>query len=49
MFDRASLNLGLDKAILQSMRNEEKFTANQSQLGKKEIEDLLMWCHYGRR
>jgi len=51
MFDRASLKLGLDKAILQSMRNEDKFnqtTQNpQLQLSKKEIEDLLKKGAYG--
>merc|ERR1712141_551512 len=42
MFDKASLKLGLDKAILQSMRNENKFnpqkTGNNFQLSKSEIE-----------
>ena len=50
MFDRASLKLGLDKAILQSMRNEDKFNAaagQNSQLTKKEIEDLLKKGAYG--
>ena len=51
MFDRASLKLGLDKAILQSMRNEERMILNQlqstNQLGKKEIEDLLKKGAYG--
>ena len=48
MFDKASLKLGLDKAILQSMRNEDKFNQRENQpinpniqLSKKEIEDLL--------
>lgn len=53
MFDRASLKLGLDKAILQSMRNEDKFnqqtdtSKNPLQLSKKEIEDLLKKGAYG--
>lgn len=53
MFDRASLKLGLDKAILQSMRNEDKFSQaaaganNPLQLSKKEIEDLLKKGAYG--
>lgn len=53
MFDRASLKLGLDKAILQSMRNEDKFNTqaaganNPLQLSKKEIEDLLKKGAYG--
>jgi len=55
MFDKASLKLGLDKAVLQSMRNESKFNqtsqqaaAQQSmQLSKKEIEDLLKKGAYG--
>lgn len=47
MFDKASLKLGLDKAVLGSMRNEDKFNQRQNQvmpnvqLSKKEIEDLL--------
>jgi chromodomain-helicase-DNA-binding protein 7 len=47
MFDKASLKLGLDKAVLGSMRNEDKFNQRQHQvmpnvqLSKKEIEDLL--------
>ena len=47
MFDRASLKLGLDKAILQSMRNEDKLINQSNQLGKKEIEDLLKKGAYG--
>lgn len=42
MFDRASLKLGLDKAVLQSM----KPNAND-QLSKKEVEDLLKKGAYG--
>ncbi len=53
MFDKASLKLGLDKAILQSMRNEDKFDQRKNQvnpnlqLTKKEIEDLLKKGAYG--
>jgi chromodomain-helicase-DNA-binding protein 7 len=56
MFDKASLKLGLDKAVLQSMRNEDKFNnkgaqaqaaQNSLQLSKKEIEDLLKKGAYG--
>ncbi|XP_041376531.1 chromodomain-helicase-DNA-binding protein 8-like isoform X2 [Gigantopelta aegis] len=43
MFDRASLKLGLDKAVLQS----DKSVNPQSQLSKKEIEDLLKKGAYG--
>lgn len=45
MFDRASLKLGLDKAVLQSMGNKE--VNLQNQLSKKEIEDLLKKGAYG--
>lgn len=43
MFDKASLKLGLDKAILQSMNTSQgtKGDINNKQLSKKEIEDLL--------
>lgn len=44
MFDRASLKLGLDKAVLQSMKEGVK---EQSSLSKKEIEDLLKKGAYG--
>jgi chromodomain-helicase-DNA-binding protein 7 len=54
MFDKASLKLGLDKALLQGMRNEDKFNkkdkdanTNNFQLTKKEIEDLLKKGAYG--
>uniref|UniRef100_A0A4X2L7P6 Uncharacterized protein n=1 Tax=Vombatus ursinus TaxID=29139 RepID=A0A4X2L7P6_VOMUR len=43
MFDKASLKLGLDKAVLQSMSGRE----NVQQLSKKEIEDLLRKGAYG--
>jgi hypothetical protein len=39
MFDRASLKLGLDRALLQSMAAQKD--SNAPQMGKKEIEDLL--------
>ena len=43
MFDRASLKLGLDKAVLQSMNTSQSkdVTGANKQLSKKEIEDLL--------
>uniref|UniRef100_A0AAQ4QGG2 Chromodomain helicase DNA binding protein 7 n=1 Tax=Gasterosteus aculeatus aculeatus TaxID=481459 RepID=A0AAQ4QGG2_GASAC len=43
MFDKASLKLGLDKAVLQSMSGRE----NVQQLSKKEVEDLLRKGAYG--
>jgi chromodomain-helicase-DNA-binding protein 7 len=48
MFDKASLKLGLDKAILQSMNTSQggKDPGNK-QLTKKEIEDLLKKGAYG--
>lgn len=48
MFDKASLKLGLDKAVLQSMNTTQggKEPA-QRQLSKKEIEDLLKRGAYG--
>ncbi|ESO06310.1 hypothetical protein HELRODRAFT_149039, partial [Helobdella robusta] len=45
MFDRASLKLGLDKAVLQSMGSKDFNSSNQ--LSKKEIEDLLKKGAYG--
>ncbi|XP_054470354.1 chromodomain-helicase-DNA-binding protein 9 isoform X6 [Anoplopoma fimbria] len=55
MFDRASLKLGLDKAVLQSMSGRDNSlgggagggAAQQQQLSKKEIEDLLRRGAYG--
>lgn len=50
MFDRASLKLGLDKAVLQSMNTQQggKATdAGNKQLSKKEVEDLLKKGAYG--
>ncbi len=49
MFDRASLKLGLDKAVLQSMNtNQGKNKAESSnQLSKAEIETLLKKGAYG--
>ncbi|XP_009886654.1 PREDICTED: chromodomain-helicase-DNA-binding protein 8, partial [Charadrius vociferus] len=41
MFDKASLKLGLDKAVLQSMSGREGNIAGIQQFSKKEIEDLL--------
>ncbi|XP_069094372.1 chromodomain-helicase-DNA-binding protein 8 isoform X2 [Pleurodeles waltl] len=42
MFDKASLKLGLDKAVLQSMSGREcHLTGQIQQFTKKEIEDLL--------
>ncbi|GFR06003.1 chromodomain-helicase-DNA-binding protein 7 [Trichonephila clavata] len=46
MFDKASLKLGLDKAVLQSMSMKENVGMNQ-QMSKKEIEDLLRKGAYG--
>lgn len=43
MFDKASLKLGLDKAVLQSMAPKE----NSQQLTRKEVEDLLRKGAYG--
>uniref|UniRef100_A0A0A9YRD7 Chromodomain-helicase-DNA-binding protein 6 n=1 Tax=Lygus hesperus TaxID=30085 RepID=A0A0A9YRD7_LYGHE len=49
MFDKASLKLGLDKAVLQSMNTSQggKEISNNKQLTKKEIEDLLKKGAYG--
>uniref|UniRef100_A0A8D2LDQ6 Chromodomain helicase DNA binding protein 9 n=1 Tax=Varanus komodoensis TaxID=61221 RepID=A0A8D2LDQ6_VARKO len=47
MFDRASLKLGLDKAVLQSMSGRENSVGGIQQLSKKEIEDLLRKGAYG--
>jgi chromodomain-helicase-DNA-binding protein 7 len=50
MFDRASLKLGLDKAVLQSMNTSQggnKSVDKTNQLTKKEIEDLLKKGAYG--
>ncbi|XP_041454100.1 chromodomain-helicase-DNA-binding protein 8-like isoform X2 [Lytechinus variegatus] len=48
MFDKASMKLGLDKAVLQSMRDKEASSYNPQQaLSKKEIEDLLRRGAYG--
>jgi chromodomain-helicase-DNA-binding protein 7 len=47
MFDKASLKLGLDKAILQSMNTSQGKEAGLKQLSKKEIEDLLKKGAYG--
>ncbi|XP_013394879.1 chromodomain-helicase-DNA-binding protein 8 isoform X2 [Lingula anatina] len=45
MFDKASLKLGLDKAVLQSMGTKEM--SAQAQMTKKELEDLLKKGAYG--
>uniref|UniRef100_A0A9J8BIC1 Chromodomain helicase DNA binding protein 7 n=1 Tax=Cyprinus carpio carpio TaxID=630221 RepID=A0A9J8BIC1_CYPCA len=47
MFDKASLKLGLDKAVLQSMSGRENAANGDQQLSKKEIEDLLRKGAYG--
>lgn len=54
MFDKASLKLGLDKAVLQSGQmtggtggGREAFAASQQQLSKSDIEDLLKRGAYG--
>lgn len=50
MFDKASMKLGLDKAILQSMNtgiNSKCDGSSGKQLTKKEIEDLLKKGAYG--
>jgi chromodomain-helicase-DNA-binding protein 7 len=49
MFDRASLKLGLDKAVLQSMNTSQSkdVTGANKQLSKKEIEDLLKKGEFG--
>ncbi|XP_052817121.1 chromodomain-helicase-DNA-binding protein 8-like isoform X4 [Mya arenaria] len=46
MFNRASMKLGLDKAVLQSMGGDKLSQPNQ-QLTKREIEDLLRKGAYG--
>ncbi|XP_062916127.1 chromodomain-helicase-DNA-binding protein 8-like [Mobula hypostoma] len=47
MFDKASLKLGLDKAVLQSMSSRENNINGIQQFSKKEIEDLLRKGAYG--
>lgn len=48
MFDKASLKLGLDKAVLQSMNTQKNGTGGiDGQLTKKEIEELLKKGAYG--
>jgi SNF2 family DNA or RNA helicase len=46
MFDRASLKLGLDKAVLQSMNTQQQANG-PPQLSKQEIENLLKKGAYG--
>lgn len=45
MFDKASLKLGLDKAVLQSMGSGRENIA--AQMSKKDIEELLKKGAYG--
>ena len=50
MFDKASLKLGLDKAVLQSGQmsgGREAFSQGQQPLSKTDIEDLLKRGAYG--
>ncbi|CAI8021600.1 Chromodomain-helicase-DNA-binding protein 7 [Geodia barretti] len=47
MFDRASLKLGLDKAVLHSVTTSQQQAAGPPQLSKREIEDLLKKGAYG--
>ena len=50
MFDKASLKLGLDKAVLQSMNTSQggkDYGSTSKQMTKKEIEDLLKKGAYG--
>lgn len=48
MFDKASLKLGLDKAVLQSMNTQKGGSGGlDGQLTKKEIEELLRKGAYG--
>lgn len=47
MFDKASMKLGLDKAVLQSMRADKDAVNAQQPLTKTEIEDLLRKGAYG--
>ncbi|XP_077502433.1 chromodomain helicase DNA binding protein kismet isoform X3 [Amblyomma americanum] len=47
MFDKASLKLGLDRAVLQSMNSQKESLGVNQQLTKQEIEDLLRKGAYG--
>ena len=51
MFDRASLKLGLDRAVLQSMSGSSSSKDSSgnplSSMSKKEVEDLLKKGAYG--
>lgn len=47
MFDKASLKLGLDRAVLQSMNTSKENLGVNQQLTKQEIEDLLRKGAYG--
>jgi chromodomain-helicase-DNA-binding protein 7 len=47
MFDKASLKLGLDKAVLQSMLHRSGTGENIQQMSRQEVEDLLRKGAYG--
>jgi len=47
MFDKASLKLGLDRAVLQSMNTQKSQGIIDTGLSKKEVEDLLRKGAYG--
>ncbi|EDV21179.1 uncharacterized protein TRIADDRAFT_30634 [Trichoplax adhaerens] len=47
MFDRASLKLGLDRAVLQSMSGNKDSVPTQQGLSKRDVEDLLRKGAYG--
>jgi chromodomain-helicase-DNA-binding protein 7 len=47
MFDKASLKLGLDRAVLQSMNSSKAGNLENKDFSKKEIEDLLRKGAYG--
>lgn len=47
MFDKASLKLGLDKAVLQSMNTSKTMGDGGAPLSKKEVEELLRKGAYG--
>uniref|UniRef100_A0A8C4MZF4 Chromodomain helicase DNA binding protein 6 n=1 Tax=Equus asinus asinus TaxID=83772 RepID=A0A8C4MZF4_EQUAS len=47
MFDKASLKLGLDKAVLQDINRKDSLLLIVQQLSKMEVEDLLRKGAYG--
>ncbi|KAI1285481.1 Chromodomain-helicase-DNA-binding protein 7 [Halotydeus destructor] len=47
MFDKASLKLGLDKAVLQSMNTQQKVGSGNGGLSKEDVEELLRKGAYG--